>query len=205
MIVRVRKAMDFTADYVALVHHLFASGGKIPGLSGSEMHSANALRQWMNKHISAHMVELSSRTKFEGAVFETNCFSLCTALTCMTLSAQQNVRCQEPALSFTLSWGAEDLVTDDAAFRTVRHCLQATGMDDLPYVAVVRRNAIHTWSRIVVSRVPEDGGRAVNTWRNVDSLQRARREAERLNDWKHEEGTWVIHEDEIIRPQERQR
>lgn len=203
MIVRVRKAMSFTADYVALVHHLFASGGKIPGLSGSEMNSVKAIRQWMKKQISAQKIELSARREFEGAVFETNCFSLFTALTLMKLSAEQNVSCLKPALSFTLSWGAGDLVSDDAAFRTVKHCLHATGMEELPYVAVVRRDAIHTWCRIVVSRVPEDGGRAVNTWRNVDTLQRACRDAELLNGWKHEEGTWVIHEDEIIRPQER--
>lgn len=52
--------------------------------------------------------------------------------------------------------------------------------------------------------LPEDGGRAINIWLSVDSLQRACREAELINGWKYEEETWVIHEDEIIRPQERQ-
>lgn len=197
MIVRVRKSMCFFNDYVALVHHLFAAGGAIAGLDASRMFSRKAVRQWLNALEDTDPFHYP-RQVIDGVVFETSCFTLSTALAEMSCSARENRRCIKPAFCFTLSWGAADAVTDDAAFLTVKSCLQATGMAGHSYVAVIRRDSTHIWCRVVVYCVPEEGGLAVNLWRNVDTLQYACREAEQLHGWKHEAG-------EIIRPQARHR
>ncbi|MBU9819690.1 hypothetical protein J1782_07290 [Rahnella sp. BCC 1045] len=203
MIVNVYKPMRFDKHFVLLTHHLFAVSGVMPGVPKSMMFSAKAMANWIHKQCHIDGEQWSLRPRYEGGTFETTCFDIFTALAEMSVQASQNTRCLSPAVCFTLSWGVEDVVSDDAAFASVRLCREALGLSAMPYAAVVRRNDAHTWCNILVSRIPESGGKAASMWRNVDTLQHACREAELLHGWKHEKGSWVIEHDEIVRPRKK--
>lgn len=204
MNVFVEKKLDFSRDFSQLVKFLFSTGGVMSDLSESQMLRSSELRKWLHaQDLKSSKNLLSNRQLCNEALFETNCISIFTALTEMKVVASFSIRCQKAAYRFTLSWGSADEVSDDAAFSAARHCLSTLDMNDHPYVAVIRRVADRTWVRILACVVPYSGGNAARVWKDADKLQYACRECEITHGWVEENGTWVIDNGSIIRPQDR--
>lgn len=129
-----------------------------------------------------------------GIACEHNCLTLGTAGAEMKAVAAQNARVKDPVYHVVLSWPSGESPTDEQAFQCGRHALRAVGMEGHQYVFAVHRDTAHAHLHIAVNRVHPDTFAAVYPDRDYFKLDRAMRELELLQGWRHDKGPYAVFE-----------
>ncbi|WP_331851961.1 TraI/MobA(P) family conjugative relaxase [Pseudomonas cerasi] len=123
-----------------------------------------------------------------GVSCQHNCLSLETAAAEMRAVADQNARVKDPVYHVILSWPPDENPTDDQAFESGLHAMQAVGMKDHQYVFAIHHDTDCVHLHMTVNRVHPDSFNAVYPDRDYFKLDYAMRELELRFGWRHVNG-----------------
>ena len=130
-----------------------------------------------------------------GVSCQHNCLSLATAAAEMRAVAAQNARVKDPVYHVILSWPSDESPTDDQAFASGLHAMEAVGMKDHQYVFAIHHDTDNVHLHMTVNRVHPESFNAVYPDRDYFRLDYAMRELELRYGWQHDNGpNTVVHE-----------
>lgn len=123
-----------------------------------------------------------------GVSCQHNCLSLATAAAEMRAVSAQNARVKDPVYHVILSWPSNESPTDDQAFASGLHAMEAVGMKDHQYVFAIHQDTDNVHLHMTVNRVHPDSFNAVYPDRDYFRLDYAMRELELRYGWQHDNG-----------------
>ncbi|WP_338322545.1 TraI/MobA(P) family conjugative relaxase [Pseudomonas savastanoi] len=130
-----------------------------------------------------------------GVSCQHNCLSLETAAAEMRAVAAQNARVKDPVYHVILSWPSDEFPTDEQAFASGLHAMEAVGMKDHQYVFAIHHDTDNVHLHMTVNRVHPDSFNAVYPDRDYFRLDYAMRELELRYGLQHDNGpNVVVHE-----------
>ena len=130
-----------------------------------------------------------------GVSCQHNCLSLATAAAEMRAVAAQNARVKDPVYHVILSWPSGESPTDEQAFASGLHAMEAVGMKDHQYVFAIHHDTDNVHLHMTVNRVHPESFNAVYPDRDYFRLDYAMRELELRYGLQHDNGpNVVVHE-----------
>ncbi|QCY09394.1 relaxase (plasmid) [Pseudomonas sp. MPC6] len=106
----------------------------------------------------------------------------------MRAVAAQNARVKDPVYHVILSWPSDESPTDDQAFASGLHAMEAVGMKDHQYVFAIHHDTDNVHLHMTVNRVHPESFNAVYPDRDYFRLDYAMRELELRYGWQHDNG-----------------
>jgi len=122
----------------------------------------------------------------------TNCLFKDTAWREMKAVADMNGRVKDPVYHFVISWPTDENPSDMQAFFAGLHCMTALGMEDHQYVFSVHRDTADVHVHCMVNRVNPETYRSVYPDRDYFKLDKAMREIEIQQGWRHDNGPYSV-------------
>jgi hypothetical protein len=133
----------------------------------------------------------------EGAVaVRTNCISEDTAWIEMWGTSVRSKRTKDPVMHLVLSWSEGECPTNDQAFDAGKVTLAAIGLKGHEYLSAVHRDTNNAHLHIMVNKVHPDTHRVPKMSYSKFTLDKAMRQIEIDQGWKHDNGPFSVKEHE---------
>ncbi|KPX37852.1 TraI/MobA(P) family conjugative relaxase [Pseudomonas savastanoi] len=124
----------------------------------------------------------------------TNCLSEDTAWIEMWGTSVRSKRTKDPVMHLVLSWSEGEWPTDDQAFDAGNFALAAIGLEGHEYLSAVHRDTNNAHLHIMVNKVHPDTHRVPKMSYSKFTLDKAMRQIEIDQGWKHDNGPFSVKE-----------
>lgn len=151
----------------------------------------------LSKYINSfrHGIDPETGEVTEGAVaVQTNCLSEDTAWIEMWGTSVRSKRTKDPVMHLVLSWSEGDCPTDDQAFDAGKFALAAIGLNGHEYLSAIHRDTDNAHLHIMVNKVHPDRHRVPKMSYSKFTLDKAMRQIEIDQGWKHDNGPFSVKE-----------
>jgi hypothetical protein len=166
---------------------------KIGGRRSDGKTSFRSLSKYINS--LRHGVDPETGEVTVGAVaVQTNCLSEDTAWIEMWGTSVRSTRTKDPVMHIVLSWSVGENPTDDQAFDAGKFALAAIGLDGHEYLSAVHRDTDNAHLHIMVNKVHPDTHRVPRMSFSKFTLDKAMRQIEIDQGWKHDNGPFSVKE-----------
>ena len=166
---------------------------KIVGRRSDEKTSFRSLSRYINSF--RHGIDPETGEVTEGAVaVRTNCLSEDTAWIEMWGTSVRSKRTKDPVMHLVLSWSEGEYPTDEQAFDAGKFALAAVGLNAHEYLSAVHRDTDNAHLHIMVNKVHPDTHRVPKMSYSKFTLDKAMRQIEIDQGWKHDNGPFSVKE-----------
>ncbi|RML94126.1 TraI/MobA(P) family conjugative relaxase [Pseudomonas savastanoi] len=168
---------------------------KIGGRRNDGKTSFRSLAKYINSF--RHGIDPETGEVTSGAVaVRTNCLSEDTAWIEMWGTSVRSKRTKDPVMHLVLSWSEGECPTDDQAFDAGKFALAAIGLEGHEYLSAVHRDTDNAHLHIMVNKVHPDTHRVPKMSYSKFTLDKAMRQIEIDQGWKHDNGPFSVKEHE---------
>lgn len=166
---------------------------KIGGRRSDGKTSFRSLSKYINSF--RHGINPETGEVTSGAVaVRTNCLSEDTAWIEMWGTSVRSKRTKDPVMHLILSWSEGECPTDDQAFDAGKFALAAIGLEGHEYLSAVHRDTDNAHLHIMVNKVHPDTHRVPKMSYSKFTLDKAMRQIEIDQGWKHDNGPFSVKE-----------
>lgn len=113
----------------------------------------------------------------------------------MNAVAAENLRCQDPAFRFILSWPEHERPDSNLVCDAAEHAIKSLGLHDHQYIIWVFGHTDNIHCQALVNRIHPETFKSHHIAWSKKTLHLAARESEIKYGWSHDDGIYVVEQD----------